>query len=525
MPNQYPDLAPIETTYKLQYLSEQQLQHLQEATLEIMEKTGVKFPSGKALKILAEHGVKVDFKAQVARFPKDVVMKALSTVPRRFAVGGREPTYDFNLAQGKTYFTTDGCGVEVVDLETRTRRPSTKADVGMMARIVDALPEVAFYWPMVSAQDHGRTAPLHELDASYRNTIKHVQSETIMGETPARYALEMATVIAGSKEEMRKRPSFSLLVCTIAPLVQDTNGIEGAMVLAEAGVPVGFLSMPTLGTTAPATMAGALAMGDAECISAAVLTQMINPGTPVFHSIMQAWADPRSGIYVSYSLDARGRYAPVEMAHHWGMPSLGACYGTDAREPGTWQSGSEPAMDAYMAALSGADWVTGMGLVQTYTRLYPESLLMDIDLYQRARYYLMNLDVSPETLALDTVNAVGPGGHYMGQKHTRKYMRDSMTRGVAHQPDADGKYRDPREVRHRADPVDYSPTTTLNRSKLIKKELDRILARRIKNCVTESGAEILRLCQTLVQSPRGNSYVKQHPLLTTDHPGLSSADF
>jgi trimethylamine---corrinoid protein Co-methyltransferase len=473
MPNQYPTLEPLETSYHLQYLSEEQLDHLQEATLEIMEKTGVKFPSQKALKVLAEHGVKVDFKTQLARFPKDVVMKAMSTVPRRFAVGGREPIYDFSLTDGKTFFTTDGCGVEVVDLETRTRRPSTKADVGMMARVVDALPEVAFYWPMVSAQDHGRTAPLHELDASYRNTIKHVQSETIMGESPVRYAMEMATVIAGSKEDLRKRPNFSLLVCTIAPLVQDTEGIEGAMVLAEAGVPVGFLSMPTLGTTAPATMAGALAMADAECISAAVLTQMINPGCPVFHSIMQAWADPRSGIYVSYSLDARGRYAPVEMAHHWGIPSLGACYGTDAREPGTWQSGSEPAMDAYMAALSGADWVTGMGLVQTYTRLYPESLLLDIDLYKRARYYLMNMDVSPETLALDTVNAVGPGGHYMGQKHTRKYMRDALTRGLTHQPDAEGRYREPREVaielvrgilaNHQPDPLDDAKAAELTR--------------------------------------------------------------
>ena len=159
MPNQYPTLEPLETTYHLQYLSEEQLDHLQDATLEIMEKTGVKFPSQKALKVLAEHGVKVDFKTQVARFPKEVVMKTMSTVPRRFAVGGREPIYDFTLAEGKTFFTTDGCGVEVVDLETRTRRPSTKADVGMMARVVDALPEVAFYWPMVSAQDHGRTAP------------------------------------------------------------------------------------------------------------------------------------------------------------------------------------------------------------------------------------------------------------------------------------------------------------------------------------------------------------------------------
>jgi trimethylamine--corrinoid protein Co-methyltransferase len=218
------------------------------------------------------------------------------------------------------------------------------------------------------------------------------------------------------------------------------------MILAKAGIPVGFLAMPTLGTTAPATLAGALAMGDAEIISAAVLMQMVAPGAPIFHSLMQAWADPSSGSYVSYPLDARGRYAPVEMAHHWGMPALGACYGTDSPETGTWQAAAEPALDPYMVALTGAEIVTGMGLCNTYTRLYPEQLIMDADIYQRARHYLMTMDVNPETLALDTIHAVGPGGHFLAQKHTRTHMRASMKRAITHQVGPNGKYRDAREV-------------------------------------------------------------------------------
>jgi trimethylamine--corrinoid protein Co-methyltransferase len=315
-----------------------------------------------------------------------------------------------------------------------------------MARISDYLPSIGFIWPMVSAQDHGETAPLHEIEIAWNNTVKHVQSETVMGEIPCRYAVEMSTVISGSKDEIRRRPPFSLVVCTIAPLVQDTAGIEGALLLAEAGLPVGFLAMPTLGTTAPATMAGAFAMGDAEIISAAVLMQLHAPGAPVFHSLMQAWADPRTGSYVSYALDSRARYAPVEMAHHWGMASLGACYGTDAHEPGTWQGAGEVALDPYLAALAGADIVTGMGLSETYTLLYPEQIIMDEDLYQRARYQLMSLDVNEETLALDTVHAVGPGGHYLGQRHTRNHIRESLVRGITHQIGEDGKYRDPRQV-------------------------------------------------------------------------------
>jgi trimethylamine--corrinoid protein Co-methyltransferase len=475
MTNDLTPLEPLKTPYRVNYLTIEELDQLQEATLAIMERTGVKFPSDKALRILAEHGARVDTETQVVRFPRELVRKALSTLPRHFSVGARDPFYDFSLSDGCTYFCTDGCGVETVELESRRRRPSRKEDVGMMARIVDYLPGIAFYWPMVSSQEHGRTAPLHDLDAGFRNTRKHVQSETIMGEADARYALEMSAVIAGSREEMRRRPNFSLVICTIAPLVQDKEGIEAAMVLAEAGVPVGFLSMPTLGTTAPATLAGALTMGDSEIISATVLTQLINPGTPVFHSLMQAWADPSSGRYVSYPLDARGRYAPVEMAHHWGMPCLGACFGTDSHEPGTWQSGSEVALDAFMIGLTGAEWVTGLGLTRTYTRLFPESLVLDYDLYQKARYALMNFEISRETLALDTVDAVGAGGHFLAQKHTRKYMRDAMKRGLAHQLSPDGQYRDPHEyaiertrhilANHHPEPLDDAR----------QKELDRIL--------------------------------------------------
>lgn len=446
MNGQYPPLEPIRSAYRLQYLTDEQLDQLQEATLCILEDVGVKFPSEKALAILHSHGASVDRDTQIVRLPRDMVFKALKTVPRFFVMGARLPEYDLDLQDGVTYFTTDGCGVQVCDLETGSIRPSTKADVSMMAHVADHLPSIGFYWPMVSAQEHAGTAPLHEIDASWNNTVKHVQSETIMGRRDCEYAVEMATVIAGSREELRKRPPLSLVVCTIAPLVQDHAGIEGAMVMAEAGIPVGFLAMPCLGTTAPATLAGALAMGDAEIISATVLMQLVAPGAPVFHSLMQAWADPRTGGYVSYPRDARGRYGVVEMAHHWGMPSLGACYGTDSVETGTWQSAAEPALDAFLAGLTGPEIVTGMGLARTYTRLYPEQIILDEDLYQRGRAYLMQVEVNDESLAMDAIHAVGPGGHFLGQKHTRQHIRNSLVRGVTHELDSNSKYRDPREV-------------------------------------------------------------------------------
>jgi trimethylamine--corrinoid protein Co-methyltransferase len=471
-----PPIEPIRPAFRVRFLDDDQLDRMQEATLHILEEVGVKFPSETALTIFADHGAHVDAATQIVKIPRDLVFRAMSTVPRAFHVGARDPGFDFHLEEGVTYFTTDGCGVEVVDPETGQQRPSCKADVGMMARVADYLSSMAFYWPMVSAQDFGRTAPLHELDASWNNTVKHVQSETLMGEAPARYAVEMATVLAGSREELRRRPLFSLVLCTIAPLVQDQEGIEGALVLAEAGIPVVFLAMPTLGTTSPATLAGAWAVGDAEIISGTVLLQLAYPGALVSHSIMHGWADPRSGNYVPYPLDARCRYAPVDMAHHWGMPAFGGAYGTESHRPATWQAAADVAIDPLLIGLAGAEWVTGIGLNRSFTLLYPESILLDDDLYHRARYALAAAEVSPETLALDVIQNVGPGGHYLRERHTRRYMRTAMVPSIAHQAGPDGKYRDPLEVarerlrwildNHRPEPLEAAP----------KAELARILA-------------------------------------------------
>jgi trimethylamine--corrinoid protein Co-methyltransferase len=169
-----PALEPIKTDYRLNFISDEQLDQFQEATLNVLENVGVQFPSEKALDIFSQHGAHVDYKSQIVKIPKDLVFKAMASVPRTFVMGAREPDFDLHLQEGTSYFTTDGCGYETIDFKTGDRRPSTKEDVGMMARICDYLPSIAFYWPMVSAQDYGVSSPLHELDATWNNSIKHI---------------------------------------------------------------------------------------------------------------------------------------------------------------------------------------------------------------------------------------------------------------------------------------------------------------------------------------------------------------
>jgi trimethylamine--corrinoid protein Co-methyltransferase len=445
-PSVTPPLEPIRSHRRLQFLDDDQLDRLQDGTLRILQEVGVRFPSEAALEILAGHGATVDRATQVVRFPPDLVRQALADAPRYFTMAARDPRFDLHLEDGVSYFTTDGCGVATIDFDTREERPSRKSDVAEMARIADYLPSIGFMWPTVSAQDYGSTSQLHEIDAAVSNTVKHFQG-MVQGAEPARFAVAMATVLAGSRETLRQRPVLSDLICSIAPLAHDRDGIEAALVFAEAGIPVGLLAMPTLGTTAPATSAGALVVGDAEVVSGIVLLQLAFPGAPVFHSIMKAWADPRSGNYVGYAIDSRARYAPVEMAHHWGLPSLGACFGTDSPAAGTWQAGVEVALDPLLGGLASPEIVTGMGLDRTYTLLYPEAIILDDDIYQRARHALLAEEVTDETLALDVIANVGPGGHFLAEPHTRTHMRTSLKRGLTHEPaSAGGGYREAVEV-------------------------------------------------------------------------------
>jgi trimethylamine---corrinoid protein Co-methyltransferase len=446
MSNETPLLEPIIPTYHVQILEPDQLARLQQATLHVLEEVGVHCPSDKALKIYAEHGAQVDFEEKIVRLPPDVVLEAMGHAPRHYTMGARSLDHDLHLDGTATYCATDGCGVETMDFETGQRRASVKDDLAKMARVADYLSSIGFYWPIVSAQDHPATAPLHELDASFNNTVKHVQTETVMDERMAQYAVEMARVVAGDAATLRARPPLSSLICTIAPLAQDKHGMEAALVLAEAGLPVGFMSMANAGSTAPATLAGTVAVADAEIVSAMVLIQMAFPGAPTYHSLMPGIMHPRTGGYLATAWEGELLYAVgVELAHMWGVPTLAGIFGTDAQVPG-WQQAAESGSCLLLVALCGAETGSGMGLLEGCTVLHPEAILLDTDIYHRVRLDVAGLDTGPEALALDVIKRVGPRGHFLGERHTRTHVRQRRLSELTGQPAPEGGQRDPVEV-------------------------------------------------------------------------------
>jgi trimethylamine--corrinoid protein Co-methyltransferase len=418
-----PDIIPFRTPYKGGVLSEEQLERLRSGTLQVLEQAGVLFPSAQALEIFAAHGAQVDFEAQIVRIPPDLVGRALSQAPRTFVLGGREARFDLTLDGQASYLCTVGTGVHVIDLQTREQRASRKSDIEMMARVCDALPMICFFWPLVSAQDYGETARLHEAHAGLTNTLKHVRGASTMHPRLAPYFVEMATVVAGDEAARRRRPPVCANICTISPLSQDKHGIETALIYAQAGIPVSFMAMPTMGSTAPATPLGAIVQGDAEVISAMTLMQLVSPGAPVFHAIFSSLMDPRTGGYIS-QLTTPSYAIARQLAKSWGVPCLGgARLGSDASAPG-WQSGADLGMGAVAMALTGGDVCGGVGLEKGSTVLYPEAIIMDHQAVLDAYEALRGLEFGSGDMALDVIRDVGPRGHFLRQPHTREHVRD-----------------------------------------------------------------------------------------------------
>ncbi len=409
----------------LNIISPEDVRRIHTASLDMIESVGVRFPSEKALDIWAAHGATVNRDTMIVRVPGHVIEQALHKAPPVYTLAARDPAQDLPLDGNHVYVATDGCGVEMIDINTNKRRRSRLQDVADIARVADALEEVAYHWVPVSAQDcPPETRGVHELRAIWENSTKHLQTESIYSAREAQAAVEMAAMIAGGREALRKRPVLSLLECTTPPLGQDGGSVEAALIAAEAGVPVGFMTMTSSVSTAPATLAGNLAVGNAEVISALALIQLAYPGAPVYYSAAQTVMDLRTGGYTGGGPeDFIFGAASNVLADFYSVPLAMGSFATGAKEP-DWQAGVENSLATFMACIVMSDMLLGVGLLHGSRVWSFEQMLLDCEIYDIIYHMLKGVVVNDETLALDAVRAVGPGGNFLAQKHTKKHLRD-----------------------------------------------------------------------------------------------------
>ena len=409
----------------LNILGPDEVRKIHDSSLRVIETVGVKFPSARALDIWKSHGARVDAGSMIVKAPGRLIEEALRKAPPVYTLAARNPALDLPLDGNHVYVGTDGCGVEVIDIRSGERRRSVLQDVADIARVADCLEEVAFHWVPVSAQDSPpETRGLHELLAIWKNTTKHIQTESVYSGREARGAAEMAALLAGGKDELRKRPLLSLMECTVSPLAHDGGSLEAALVGAEYGLPVGFMSMASGISSAPATLAGNLVVANAEVLSGLALVELACPGAPVYYAAAQTMMDPRTGAYTGggpedFLLGAAGN----RLADFYRVPLSMGSFATGAKEP-NWQAGLENSLSTFMASLSMSDMLSGVGLLAGSTVWSFAQMIMDCEIFGIIASMMEGIPVNEETLALDAIKEVGPGGTFLTHGHTKRHLRE-----------------------------------------------------------------------------------------------------
>jgi trimethylamine--corrinoid protein Co-methyltransferase len=406
----------------LHLLSDEERAVLHGQTLIVLEEVGVAFNTPMAMEVLEGTEAILDRDRLTARLPRELVMRCLETAPRKLLLAARDPANDVWLGDGSLSFTSDGTATYVVDDETGERREGSAADQAMLNRLFDALPNVDYIWPTISARDVDPVAADLEIQAiAWRNCAKHVQDEIRTPELVPPM-LDMMAAVGGATP--RERPVYSQINCTIAPLGHDTHMTEASIALARAGVPIAIMPMPLMGTTAPITVAGVTVMCMAELLSAVVLFQLAAPGCPLIASPEPDSADLRSGLYVCASPEGKvATLACVEMSkQHYGLPTQGGGFDGDAKAP-DYQNGIEGG-DVLLDVLVGADSCVGLGCFDGAQATSLATIVLHDDAAGMVKEDLRRVSFDAASCLTDDIRAVGPGGHFMGQKSTRQHAHD-----------------------------------------------------------------------------------------------------
>jgi trimethylamine--corrinoid protein Co-methyltransferase len=376
---------------RLAVFSHAQLEELDAAALAVLADVGVSIPSARTRAALEAQGATAD--GARVKLPPELVRRLVGLAPSAITLGARaaEPIFTGE----RSLLTTDGCCVEIYDLDTGEKRGTTAEDVATIARVVDAMPEVDFCWPAVSAQDRPvEVRGLHELYLAIANTGKHVQTVTVVEPDQAEVAVAMARALAGSDEKLRAEPPISALLGTVTPLGNDAGTLEAGLVFAEAGVPIGFVTMPMGGSTTPITMAGSLVVGIAEALGAVCAIQAAFPGAPVFICFIPSVMDLKTGDFTGGAPEDTLMAAAVgDVGQFYGLPTQCGVNSSGAKLP-CWQSALDDTTTSYLSLACGVDMLTGVGMVSGGRIFSYEEMALAAETLSQARAIAHGIDLS-----------------------------------------------------------------------------------------------------------------------------------
>jgi trimethylamine--corrinoid protein Co-methyltransferase len=417
-----PAISALPSDYRL--LSDGQLEELHLASLEVLRRTGVRVHDAEAVTMLQDAGCVVTDDTLV-RFPPAVVEDALRAAPSRIVLCDRTGEPRLHLEAHRTYFGTGSDLPNTLDLETGQRRLSLLSDVAQTARLADALPNLDFVMSMALPFDVPvATSDRRSFLAMTENTVKPLVF-TAWDEEGLADIVRMAGTVAGGADELRMKPFLLAYLEPSSPLQHTREVVRKVMRMADAELPFVYAPGSLDGASAPVTMAGGLAMAGAEILSGLTIAQLRHPGAPVVWGSGGGPLDMRTmvGVYASPEFMLHCM-AMAELGHYfYHLPVWGFSGASDSKLPDV-QAGIESALWIVWTALSGANLVHDVGYVESGLTCSYEMMVVCDEVIAFVRRLMAGIEITRETLALDVLHAVGPGGDFLGTDHTARHFRD-----------------------------------------------------------------------------------------------------
>ena len=408
---------------QLTILTNKELNDIYLAILDVLEHHGVKFEDEGALKLLDGIGAKVDFKTQTARLPEYVVAESLKKAPKVVRLCGRDPDQDFVIEGKKVYFGSVGGATVLADKHTAERRPSRTEDMAETAKVCDALENIDYAMGLFTPLDAPREVQgLYEQDAVMSNTVKHSIIFAYHGREITRKQIEVAKLIAGGEDELRKRPIVSMYDEPSSPLIVGKEYVEALLEWAKEGLPIVYAPCPMGGATAPITLAGEVVSGMAESIAGNVLAQFTRPGTPFIFGFVPLVMDMRTTL-CSYGSpeDILLGIAEAQLAHYLEIPLWGTGGCTDSKTLDA-QAFVEASMNLSTAALCGQNLIHDIGLIEAAKGGSQELIVICDEIIGMLKRIMRGVRVDGDTLAVEEIGQVPHGGSFLGLKHSLQHF-------------------------------------------------------------------------------------------------------
>ena len=409
------------TTPHFRVLSDDQMQELHRAGLEVLQRTGVQVDDEEGLELFRKAGAFVE--GNRVRIPVALVENALRTAPSSVALWTKDGRRTVVLEDKKTYFGTGSDAPNIVDSYTGERRPYRKEDVVKGMRLCDYLPHIDFVMSMGLISDVPRpTSDIHQFEAMLLNTWKPVvfTATSLFNLTKM---IDLAVAVAGSLEALQRRPFACLYAEPISPLRHDPESVRKVLYMAERNLPVIYCPGMMAGATGPVTLAGALVLANAELLSAVTLTQLKREGAPYIYGGGIMFTDMRSTV-PSFGAPEflMGLAALAEMGHYYGLPIWGYAGCSDSKALDQ-QAAMESVMSIFMAALTGSNLVHDVCYLESAMASCYEMVVLGNEMIGMVKQMMKGIEFTAETMAIEAIDQLGPTGNYLTAEHTLKHFR------------------------------------------------------------------------------------------------------